>query len=42
MEATEYRTLKQRQRSVRDGYHPNLALRVHRALSWLKRGTETE
>lgn len=30
-------TLKQRHRSLREGYPPNLNLRVHRALSWLKR-----
>jgi hypothetical protein len=29
--------LKQRHRALRDGYPPNLNLRVHRALSWLKR-----
>lgn len=29
--------LKQRQRAERDGYHENLGLRVHRALSWLQR-----
>lgn len=29
--------LKQRHRALRDHYPPNLNLRVHRALSWLKR-----
>lgn len=29
--------LKQRQRAIRDGFGPALALRVHRALSWLGR-----
>lgn len=29
--------LKQRHRTLREGYPPNLNLRVHRALSWLKR-----
>jgi hypothetical protein len=32
-----YTTLKTRQRAERGGYAPNLALRVHRALSWLDR-----
>ncbi len=30
-------SLKQRHREVRDHYPANLNLRVHRALSWLKR-----
>ena len=30
-------TLKQRHRNLREGYPPNLNLRVHRELSWLKR-----
>lgn len=29
--------LKQRHRAEREQYHPNLSLRVHRALSWLQR-----
>jgi hypothetical protein len=29
--------LKARQRSERSAHHPNLAIRVHRALSWLER-----
>jgi len=32
-----FRRLKTRQRAEREGYPPNLALRVHRALSWLER-----
>ncbi|MEH6592654.1 MAG: hypothetical protein V7746_20475 [Halioglobus sp.] len=38
MDSTQdYATLKNRQRSERDGWSTNLALRVHRALSWLQR-----
>ena len=33
-------TLKTRQRAERSAYPPNLALRVHRALSWLHRAEE--
>lgn len=33
----DYETLKQRHRSVRDGYPDNLNLRIHRALSWWQR-----
>lgn len=33
----EYQGLKERQRAERDGWHANLGLRVHRALSWLHR-----
>lgn len=29
--------LKEKQRRLRDGFHPNLGLRVHRSLSWLHR-----
>jgi len=32
-----YDTLKQRHRDVRDGYPPDLNLRIHRALSWWQR-----
>lgn len=42
MEAVNYRTLKERQRAERDGYHPNLALRVHRSLSWLNRAEQAD
>ncbi|WP_210394647.1 HEPN domain-containing protein [Motiliproteus sediminis] len=31
----QFSTLKQRHREERQRYHPNLSLRVHRALSWL-------
>lgn len=37
----DYATLKDRHRSARDGFPPALALRTHRALSWLQRA-ETE
>lgn len=36
----DYEKLKIRQRSEREGYPANLALRVHRALSWLRRAEE--
>lgn len=35
-----YETLKTRQRAERHAHHPNLALRVHRALSWLHRAEQ--
>ena len=34
--------LKDKQRKERSTHHPNLALRVHRALSWLKKAEECE
>lgn len=34
---TNYRDLKDKQRSLRDGFQKNLALRVHRSISWLNR-----
>ena len=34
--------LKQRQREERDGYPENIALRIHRALSWLDRAEQCE
>lgn len=37
-----YSELKQRHRMLRDGFHENLSLRVHRALSWLQRAEESE
>lgn len=37
MTGTNHDALKQRHRTLREGYPPNLNLRVHRALSWLKR-----
>lgn len=37
-----YASLKKRQRQERDGYPTNLALRVHRALSWLERAEQCE
>ncbi len=36
----DYMALKDRHRAERDGYHPNLSLRVHRALSWLHRAEQ--
>ena len=38
----DYQTLKARHRIERDAHHPNLALRVHRALSWLNRAEQAE
>ena len=32
-----HQTLKDKQRTLRDGFHPYLGLRVHRSLSWLQR-----
>ena len=34
---SEYERLKAKQRSERGSWHPNLGVRVHRALSWLQR-----
>ena len=36
----DYKSLKIRHRAERDTWHPNLSLRVHRALSWLKRAEQ--
>jgi Apea-like HEPN len=36
----DYQALKLRQRSERDSHPPNLALRAHRALSWLNRAEQ--
>ena len=36
----DYQALKTRQRSERHAHPPNLALRVHRALSWLNRAEQ--
>lgn len=38
----DFATLKQRQREEREAYPVNLALRVHRALSWLDRAERCE
>jgi hypothetical protein len=38
----DHGTLKTRQRAERHAHHPNLALRVHRALSWLDRAERSE
>jgi len=35
-----YEQLKARHRAEREGYHANLSLRVHRALSWLNRAEQ--
>lgn len=39
---SSYELLKARQRAERDGHPPNLALRVHRALSWLNRAEQAD
>lgn len=36
----DYSLLKSKQREVRDGFSENLALRVHRALSWLNKSEQ--
>ncbi|MBB5374457.1 HEPN domain-containing protein [Acidocella aromatica] len=36
----DYTSLKTKQRALRDGFHENLSLRVHRALSWLDRAEQ--
>jgi hypothetical protein len=36
----EYERLKDRHRAERGAWHPNLSLRVHRALSWLDRAEQ--
>lgn len=36
----DYTQLKDRHRAARDAWHPNLSLRVHRALSWLDRAEQ--
>lgn len=38
----DYQTLKDRHRAERNEQHPNLSLRVHRALSWLHRAEQVE
>ena len=38
----DYKLLKAYQREHRDGFHQNLALRTHRALSWLDRAEQAE
>jgi hypothetical protein len=38
----DYHYLKARHRAEREGHHPNLALRLHRALSWLNRAEQME
>ncbi len=38
----KHAVLKERQRQERDGYPTNMALRVHRALSWLERAEHCE
>jgi hypothetical protein len=39
-EERAFERLKAKQRSLRDGFGENLALRVHRALSWLHRAEQ--
>lgn len=38
----DYQSLKSRHRNERDAHHPNLALRVHRAPSWLNRAEQAQ
>ena len=38
----DYHLLKARHRAEREGHHPNLALRLHRALSWLNRAEQLD
>jgi hypothetical protein len=38
----DYKSLKARHRIERDAQHPNLALRLHRALSWLDRAEHSQ
>jgi len=38
----DFESLKRKQRDLRDGFAPELGLRVHRALSWLKRAEASE
>ena len=40
MSPMDHQHLKDRQRAERHTHHPNLALRVHRALSWLHRAEQ--
>ena len=37
-----YAKLKEKHRALRDGFHQNLALRTHRALSWLDRAERSD
>jgi Apea-like HEPN len=37
-----HEALKAKQRALRDGFHENLGLRIHRALSWLRRAELAE
>ena len=41
-QSVDFDTLKARQRKERENHPPNLALRVHRSLSWLGRAEKTE
>ncbi|HJH20231.1 MAG TPA: hypothetical protein K8W20_16115 [Pseudomonas lactis] len=38
----DHQALKTRHRQEREGHHPNLTLRVHRALSWLNRAEQED
>lgn len=42
MKTLDYKTLKEQQRAERADHHQNLALRVHRALSWLQRAEQLD
>lgn len=38
----DFERLKTRHRAERDGWYPNLSLRIHRALSWLERAEQLQ
>lgn len=38
----DHQALKTRHRQERESHHPNLTLRVHRALSWLNRAEQAD
>ena len=38
----EAKTLKEKQRSLREGFGESLGLRVHRAISWLQRAAKEQ
>ncbi len=39
---SDYKTLKDKQRRLREGFPPNFGLRIHRALSWLGRAASEQ
>lgn len=38
----DYQPLKEKHRDLREGFHPNLSLRTHRALSWLQKAESSD